>query len=475
VLEAFRLAAVGSRDDIRETAARAHGTPKSLLKAILAQYEGDVGSAVSNLRHQLKVAKEAERVYIADMLAPILVMRHENDDVRRLSQTIAEAGWIASAEAFRALSAADEGNRHAARRHFAAALAALEDEHDVIVRFRVQQRLARAAFYLHEYEKALDLALSSASLAAAHDAWRAAAAGYSIAYNIHNEVTGDAAEADRFASLWRIAATKSNDASFVQSALVAEFGLAASFADDQRIATLERLIASRLLPQQYNERFSLAYSHALVRGATDLVAMQTLLRVLRDTPNRSRGEWSLCTALIAVADASVADDDGARRNLREAVTHLGRPSSVEPACEQHYRRLARAAVAAACVILGDDVRADRTVAAYEARQGESVQRFPALIRASKWDEMSPSLRGLARVVRAALEQRRQESAPAGLTRAELEVLRLLGNGWSAGKIAIATERSVNTVYNHTRSILSKLEASRAGEAVAIARDRGLLS
>jgi DNA-binding NarL/FixJ family response regulator len=54
-------------------------------------------------------------------------------------------------------------------------------------------------------------------------------------------------------------------------------------------------------------------------------------------------------------------------------------------------------------------------------------------------------------------------------------LRLLGNGWSAKKIAIATERSVNTVYNHTRSILSKLEASRAGEAVAIARDRGLLS
>jgi DNA-binding NarL/FixJ family response regulator len=62
-----------------------------------------------------------------------------------------------------------------------------------------------------------------------------------------------------------------------------------------------------------------------------------------------------------------------------------------------------------------------------------------------------------------------------LTSAEVEVLHLLGRGWTAGRIAQETQRSVNTVYNHTRSILGKLDASRSAEAVAIARERGLLS
>ncbi len=84
------------------------------------------------------------------------------------------------------------------------------------------------------------------------------------------------------------------------------------------------------------------------------------------------------------------------------------------------------------------------------------------------------MRGFGYVVETALEQRRAATVPAGLTPAEFEVLRLLGNGWSAGKIASETRRSVNTVYNHTRSILAKLDAGRASEAVAVARRRGLL-
>ena len=85
------------------------------------------------------------------------------------------------------------------------------------------------------------------------------------------------------------------------------------------------------------------------------------------------------------------------------------------------------------------------------------------------------MRGIGRVFANAFALRRGLEPPAGLTSAEVEVLRLLGRGWTAGSIARETQRSVNTVYNHTRSILSKLEASRAAEAVAIARERGLLS
>jgi DNA-binding CsgD family transcriptional regulator len=474
VIDAFRLAAVGTREEINGTLADASGTAKALLRAVLAQYDGDVEGAVRVLRHQLKLADRSERAYIADVLAPILIMRHENAAVLALADVIAEAGWKACAHAFRALAAADTGNRDAAIRYARAAEDALAEEADDIVRFRVIQRLARTAFYLQQYEKAIDLALSSSSLAAAFGAWRARAAGYSIAYNVHHNVTGDVEEADRFARLWHEAANNSGDESFLQSALVAEYELAVQFGDEPRVAALERIIAARLLPQQYMERFPLALSHAIVRGHKDLVAMRTLLQVLRDMPGRSRGEWSLCTALIALSEASEMDEESARHSTRAAIARLGRAALRDPAYERRYRRLARACIAAACVMLGDDVRADRTVGAREARMNDAVDQFPALIRASKWQEFPPSLQGIARVVQTATRNRLERAAPAGLTPAEFEVLRLLGSGWSAGRIARATHRSVNTVYNHTRAILTKLEAGRAAEAVAIARGRGLI-
>src|SRR6202163_4312163 len=475
MLDAYHLAAVGTRDDLRRAVARfATGSAeRALLEAVVAQYDGDVDGAVRALRRQLRGLRGADFGAVADTLAPILVMRHDVDSVVSLADAIAAAGWTASAQAVRALAAADD--RAAARTYAASAELALAEESDDVIRFRVLQRLARTAYYLDEHERAIDLALASAQLCSAMGAWRAAAAGYSIAYSIHHDVTGDAEEADRYARLWHAAASRTQDDSFVHAALAAEYELAVQFADTTRIDSLERLIRARLLPQQYTERFALALSHALVRGFSDLTAMRTLLQVSRETPGRSCGEWALCTALIAVAEAAAADGDEARRSLRAAIARLGRARASDPAYERRYRRLARAAVAVACVLLGDDVRAARTVAARESRNGEGEDRLPALMRSCALDQAPLALRGIARVFATAFALRRGLEPPAGLTNAEVEVLRLLGRGGTPGKIAHETQRSVNTVYNHTRAILGKLDASRAAEAVAIARERGLLS
>jgi DNA-binding CsgD family transcriptional regulator len=448
--------------------------PRALIRGILAQYNGDVDGAVRTLRHQLVVAGYSDRVYLADMLAPILIMRHENDKVRELADLLADAGWHSCANAFRALVAADEGHRDHANRFFVEATESLDEIDDDVVRCRVMQRLARTAFYLHQYEQALDLAMSSAATAARLGGWRVAAASYSISYNIHQNVTGDVFEADRFARSWRDAAVRSGDESFIHSAVVAEFELAVNFDDGSRVANLERLLKSRPLPQQYVERFPLAWAHALLRGKTDIVGMRTLVQVLRDTPGRSRGQVALCVAMVAIADAALLEDTSARTHIREAASILGRPLNRDPAYEQRYRRLARAFVAAACVLLGDDVRAQRIVAVAETKIGERVNEIPTLMRQGRLEVVPASLRGVAEVIRAAQISRQSELAPAGLTPSEFEVLRLLAFGWSAGKIANQTERSVNTVYNHTRSILMKLEASRASEAVAIARERGMI-
>ena len=477
MLDAYHLAALGTREDLRRAVAgcAAASSERALLEAVTAQYDGDVDGAVRILRLQLRTLSGADFGAVADTLAPILVMRHENDAVVALADAMAAAGWIASAHAFRGLAAADAGDRAAARTHTAAAELALSEERDDVIRFRILQRLARTAYYLDEHERAVDLALTSARLSSALGAWRAAAAGYSIAYNIHHDVTGDAEEADRYARLWHVAASRTQDDSFVHAALVAEYELAVQFADMARIESLENTIRARLLPQQYAERFPLALSHAIVRGFSDLTAMRTLLQVCRETPGRTCGEWALCTALIAVAEAAAADGDDARRSLRAAITRLGRARASDPAYERRHRRLARAAVAVACVLLGDDVRAARTVAARESRDGEGEDRLPTMMRACTLDQAPLALRGIGRVFATAFDLRRGLEPPAGLTSAEVEVLHLLGRGWTAGKIAHETQRSVNTVYNHTRSILSKLDASRSAEAVAIARERGLLT
>lgn len=474
MLDTFHLAATGTRTEIASAVLERRGPAKALLKAVLAQYDGDVDGAVRILRHQLRVAAHDERAYFAELLAPILVMRHDAGTVVPLADVLRDAGWTASAFALEALVAVEHGERDAAARHARAAGDALAESDDDVVRFRVLQRLARVAYYLHDYDRALDFALSSAAVATTLGAWRGAAAGYSVAYSVHQNVTGAMEEADRFAHLWRTAAAKTGDESFLHAALVAEHELAVHFADESRSVSLETLIAKRLLPQQYVERFPFAAAVALARGKSDPVAMRTLLLVLRDTPNRSRGEWSLCTGLIAVADAAVSDDESARQNIRAGIGRLGRASSRDPAYEQRYRRLARASLAAACLMVGDAVRADRMLAADETRRGDRVDNVVHLIRTARWDEFDASHRGFALVYRAAIERRVRDATPAGLTPAEFEVLVLLGNGWSARRIAAETQRSVNTVYVHTRSILAKFEASRSSEAVAIARERGLI-
>ena len=61
-----------------------------------------------------------------------------------------------------------------------------------------------------------------------------------------------------------------------------------------------------------------------------------------------------------------------------------------------------------------------------------------------------------------------------LSRAERSVLSYLASGMDAPHIASLTGRSLHTIKNQRRSIISKLGAGNTVEAVAIARLLGLL-
>jgi DNA-binding CsgD family transcriptional regulator len=476
MIDAFHVAAVGTREEIagalRQCGLRS--TAGRLLAAVLAQYDGDVDAAIRGLR-ALVAAGGADAPRAADVLAPILMMRPGHEpEIAALAEMLGSNGWRASEAAFRAHLAVHDGSRSDARAHFEHAERLLEVEEDAVIRFRLEQRLARVAFFLNDYDAAMRLALRSAAGASRLAAWRAAAAGYSILYNIHADGTGDVAEADHYAGLTRIAASRSDDASFLHGALVAEFELAVQAADESRIAVLRREIRRRLLPPQYEEHFALVFSEALLTSLTDRRAFVSLLQVLRDAGDRSRGERALCTALIAVARAAEFDDAAARSEIREAIRILGRPRTSEPAFERRYRRLARVGAAVACLLLGDNVRAGRTLRTAEMTAGNGEERLVQIASSGSLASAPRWQRAFARLFAQAFAARRAAEPAVQLTPAELEVLRLLAAGYGAQRIARDSGRSINTVYNHTRSILAKFDAERTAEAVVIARRIGML-
>ena len=62
----------------------------------------------------------------------------------------------------------------------------------------------------------------------------------------------------------------------------------------------------------------------------------------------------------------------------------------------------------------------------------------------------------------------------GITRQEMEVLKLLGQGLTNRQISVRLEISVQTVKNHTTSIYRKLKVANRTQAVLVARQMGLV-
>jgi DNA-binding NarL/FixJ family response regulator len=80
------------------------------------------------------------------------------------------------------------------------------------------------------------------------------------------------------------------------------------------------------------------------------------------------------------------------------------------------------------------------------------------------------VRGLERGARASTREH-----PAGLTRAESEVLALMAQGLRNAEIAARIHRSVRTVDHHVAAVLSKLGVDSRQAAVQRARREGWLA
>jgi DNA-binding CsgD family transcriptional regulator len=149
-----------------------------------------------------------------------------------------------------------------------------------------------------------------------------------------------------------------------------------------------------------------------------------------------------------------------------------------PAAEQHF-----SAAAQACAAQGGRpwlAHSQMHWAALLVSRGQGSDPEQALelienaLETCKVLNMPALAERITSLKRQAESQTVRPSYPAGLSHREVEVVRLIAAGKSNQEIALALFRSPNTVANHVRNILAKINAANRSEAAAFAAQHGLL-
>jgi DNA-binding CsgD family transcriptional regulator len=475
VTDAFRLALRAQPAELRvQSALTRDGTAAAIVRAALAQADGDVAFAVRVLEAAFARAPEDERPFVADLVVPLLISTGSLDRVEKYACESLVPMLAAGAEALWAVVAACRGEAEQSRAHALFAEAASDAVDDLTMRARIQGRLALAAFYRAEFALADRLVKDSAALADRAGAPRYAATAFSLGYAIAHDVTGDLDAAARYAEALVTAGEACGDGSIRASGLVCTYELAAERADDAEALRIQRILRAKPLPPQYRERFASVVADALpMAWRGDFSGFRAVVAVLRDTPERSVGERAVCDAFFALAAIALEHVDDARRLSRRALA-AARPQLGLSAFESRYRRLARALGAAACTIIGDTVRGRRGADVRFLREDPDIASLVALAGGGRWENAALRVRGYARLVVATRDALLHDARRGVLTGAELGVLRQLAVGKSAPAIARESGRSVHTIRTQTSAIVNKLGARGRGEAVARARKLGLL-
>jgi len=446
-----------------------------LVEAVLAQFDGDVARGDRIMRSAWQLASIDEGRFVADLWLPIVISLQRFDEVETI---FADPRVDRDAMAFAALRcvvAAVQGELAVSVELGASIEAGLDDEADPLLRMRVYQRLALAAFYRKESEAALRHADASVALARANGAHRFAAGAQLVAYMTHYGLTGDLVAALRCAREVAVEAAAAGDRSVRALGLVAQYEISTELADDAGARAAMEILRAEPLPEQYRERFASRVADAMIQAAgADFASARNVFVVLGDEDSRSPGERALCRALAALCNVAVADYDAARSLSRRAIGASARPPSGLPAYELRYRRLARAIACATCLLVGDAVRADRRADAELLRNDPDIAGLVGTGRGVPAASLSPKVRGYARLIESVYAHVMLRPGTGPLTTTEVEILRQIDAGRNAPQIAAALGRSPYTVRTHVRNAIEKLQARGRLDALARARKLGLL-
>lgn len=481
---AYRASVVAPYSELKTLLGRCerYGVASALLAATAWQCEGDVLRAESTLRRAAEQSAGHERACIIDTFVPLLISRgvfsRAAGFLAAYDEATAREGFEPLAVARVALRSVIDAANGATRCSAGQAdearegLARIDDD---VLRMRIHQRLALAAYYRGDMAAALDHVDEGLRLASLLDAKRFAVTLHSVAYAVHQTSSGDADAAWSHALALANAAEQGGDASYRGWSNVVLFELAAERGDDAEVARIRAAIDAHPLPEQYRERFAAGIAQALrFAWLGDFATSRNVLAVLKDGVGRSAGQRSLCRALGALCALGLGDDEGARRLARQAISGSARPERRMIAEELRYHRLARALAAATGETIGDIVRGRRAAAARFLREDQHIARLASLRPGVRLEDVHVSVRGYARVLLLARERYEARPAAGPLTPTEIEILRLVDAGRKAPDIALLLDRSPHTVRTHLRNVSAKLETHSRTETLARARQLGVL-
>jgi len=475
--------AVGSRGLLAEvqqsldrfTSSQRMRDPAALsLRAMRAVLLGDVTSGIAVLQRAAEHEDGITRQYLVDLLVPLLVSTEQLDLAEQLldaERDVAEDLKAAFLSA-RAVIASRRGDDQLSQTYADEALAAARLIDEPVTVARVLQRVALAAFYREDYTTAQERALEAARMFERIGAFRHAATAYSVLYAIAFDVMGSPDVARLYATRMTINGERAGDSSMQHTGLVAQMDIAAEGGDRERLGSLRARLLANPLSEQYRERFPFVMAEVLSNlWAQRFDVAQAMLVQLRAREDRSAPDRALCDALLALCAVASWNIDDVRKYVRSAFSKTADHVHPEPTFDARRRQIARMLAATASILSGDAARGYRAL----SRRFDPNGLFSRIITADGIDErQAPELMlGYARAINAVAAAAASIRPKAGLTPAELQILRALPSGTTINRIASDFGKSPKTVERQVQSIYGKLHVSNRAQAVQRARELGI--
>ena len=399
------------------------------------------------------------------------LLEHENPEIR-----IDISGALA-------MTYAIAGRSDEARGLIAVCLDSIDDVDDA-ARARALSRLSVAYFYFGEYEAVDTYATEGAALAGEIGLFSLASRCFSSLYAT-SSMRGDYTQALWFAQQMSTAATKSANKVMHNRALCSILDIESQRGNSERVEATLRQLTDMFGREALNEPFVVLEVLALQAAwngsfERSLQFLNLSLKGIFD-PSHIALRRSLMAVFFAVLDQ--------RDEALDQLQHVGLFLDAPATTLDRLGESAAAFAALANVLLGRTTFAKKILKTNPPRGGVAfpmwrlVSHFADGTSVEADAEIEGDLRAIAEVGHGGYAMMLRNlpifvhDAPdeQTLTPTEQSVLSLLDRGMRPKAIAELTGRSVNTVQNHIRSVISKLGTSGRDEALVVARRRGLIS
>ena len=456
------------------------------LRAALEAFHGSIERAEQLYVAGIRASSDPELHSTLSRRLTLLYINLARPEALNIIESAVDEGSDASradARSIHALALVVTGNLNDAKREVTAALEATSIGADDSLVARILMRAAWIAFHCGDSQHAQRHAESAVRLATRIGDDRTCAHSYSILCSISIANRGDMIEAYALAQEMKAAAERASDQQLSAFATQTMYYAAAERSQRARIAELEtdRLKHSEL----YRDDFFARFAQAMVWGWSNRFHEGlALLEQLGDTVTdpAERYCWKATQALFT---AFAQKDREAKALLADA--RALESSGIEGALlSRRFYAVGRTHAAFAELFVGRPYWAMRIVPKRAAREHDlvllemlsSLAALPSLTLGSATPTIEMARKrgreGFADLIAAALELAPREVDAHTLTESEVAILKALASGASNKRVAMLTGRSIETVRSHTKAIFRKLGVEGRAEAVALARQLGLL-